>query len=282
MPEWQAMGCAVWRRMLAGSSLWALACARPAPTPLEPDAPGRHLPVVTAASSQDDSAQPPTSPAPPVTERDEPGSFSALPLEGLPEAIIWRRATPRGLPWIIVAHGAGGTPEDHCAWTVQRAVEHAVVCLRGLRTHRGFESYYYPEHFTLERIFLAAVAALQKAPSPASGSGVYAGYSQGATMGALMVVEHGDIAPRLLLIEGGYSWSSAQARRFRRTGGERVYFACGTPGCRQGAEVSARHLAAAGLAVQVGYAEGAGHRADGEVGDYAEAGLRWLLSTATP
>ncbi len=54
---------------------------------------------------------------------------------------------------------------------------------------------------------------------------LYAGFSQGATMGALMLVDHAQEVKRLVLVEGGFAdWNVARARAFRERGGERVLF----------------------------------------------------------
>ena len=156
-----------------------------------------------------------------------------------------------------------------------------VLCPAGVPFSRSPGSgWFFRNHFELEREVLAAVAALRRAyagrvdPGPA----VYTGYSQGATMGALMVVKHAATFSRLILIEGGNrEWNVAIAKKYKRAGGERVLFACGVRYCKRGADKSAEYLQAGGVAARVEYAEGAGHIYDGPVAERVLAAFAWLV-----
>jgi predicted esterase len=108
---------------------------------------------------------------------------------------------------------------------------------------------------------------------------VYVAYSQGATMGALMLVNHGTLFPHLLLIEGGSGeWSLSRARRFRATGGRSVAIVCGTSPCAARAKRSRAVLEKAGLRARAEHVEGGGHAYWGVVGERARAILDdWLL-----
>jgi predicted esterase len=144
---------------------------------------------------------------------------------------------------------------------------------------RSVESgYYFPNHYELEREVMAGLEALWSSfPDAARTSIVYAGYSQGATMGALMIVEHADVFHRLVLIEGGTGeWNLARAQQFRRRGGQRILFACGREHCRDTAHRSAHWLERAGLVVRVLYARGAGHTPAGVVGEKVAEAFGWL------
>jgi predicted esterase len=204
--------------------------------------------------------------------------FSSLPLGELPDALVWKPANARReTPLYVVAHGAGGTPEWHSAWLVRLKPDAWVLGLRGKRIYRGVEGFYYPEHYTLERLFEAAVAALaEERPITRARPATYVAFSQGATMGALMLPEHAAQVPRLMLIEGGYAWTAKQAAQFQQSGGLRVYFACGTDGCCRRATHSVQLLREAAVEAEVGCAPGAGHRPDGPVGVFVERGLSWL------
>jgi predicted esterase len=140
--------------------------------------------------------------------------------------------------------------------------------------------YYYPDHIALGRELSGAHAALREhyADRLFMNQAVYAGYSQGASMGALAVAEHGDWFPRLLLIEGGFdAWSGALAKQYARTGGKRVLFICGTEHCQKRAQQSVIVLRHSGVGSELLYARGAGHRPDGPVAEKVRDGLRWLL-----
>lgn len=133
----------------------------------------------------------------------------------------------------------------------------------------------------LRREIDAAVTALttnapqRVAPAPI----VYIGFSQGAILGAPIVIEDPRRFPRVILVEGGHdAWTAEGARRYARGGGERVLFACGRASCRASAERAAAQLKAAGVHTRVVYAADQGHTYDGGVQAAIAASLPWLLS----
>lgn len=197
--------------------------------------------------------------------------------------MLWvpeQAAGPR--PVLVVAHGAGGNARWHCELYGERIHAAAyILCPRGVRmvADRSVESgYYFPNHYELEREVMAALEALWSRFSDTDRTGiVYAGYSQGATMGALMIVEHADLFDRIVLVEGGtHEWNLVRAKRYRRGGGRRVLFACGQARCRDAARRSAHWLKQADLAVRVQYARGAGHTPAGGVGEKVAEAFAWL------
>jgi predicted esterase len=189
----------------------------------------------------------------------------------LPSLVSWPDARRWPQPVVLAAHGAGDYAESHCELWRHLLGRHGIVlCLRGQAIRKGSEDhgYYFPDHLALGRETLAALDSLTRRhpdlvdPKQA----VYAGYSQGAQMGMLMLLGRGSLVPRLLLVEGGSGdWNKAYARRFAKSGGERVALVCGTPGCFQNAERSAAELKAAGVWSVVHYARGAGHTYGGPV-----------------
>jgi predicted esterase len=188
-----------------------------------------------------------------------------------------------GKPLLVAAHGAGDGPDWQCRhWAGITQGRFVVLCPRGLSLGRDSGGYYFPDHFALEREVLAAVDALEAALGPRllDEGGVYTGYSQGATMGALMIVNHGRRFPHLLLIEGGSGdWTLSRARRFRASGGKSVAIVCGTAPCARRAKASAAVLQKVGLRARAAHATGAGHTYDGEVGEQSRALLDgWLLT----
>jgi predicted esterase len=145
-----------------------------------------------------------------------------------------------------------------------------VLCLRGRAIRRRSPEYgfYFPDHLELEREFVAAMARLTRAhPKLVDPErSLYAGYSQGAQMGMLMLLERGRQVPRLLLVEGGAGdWTLPRVLRFKRSGGERVAILCGTPGCQQRATASVTRLENAGLRSYAHYVPGGGHTYGGSM-----------------
>jgi predicted esterase len=227
----------------------------------------------------------PRSPTP-EGDRTPPATVGArsevLQVFGFEAAVVVVPPDSQAKPLLVVAHGAGGDS----AWQCERWGELArgrffVVCPTGVALRRGEAgSYYYPDHFALEREVTAVVGAARARYGAriAREHGVYAGYSQGATMGALMVVAHGSEFSHLLLIEGGSSdWTLERARRYRSTGGESVFIVCGTPSCARHARASVPVLERAGLRATSAYAEGGGHTELGPVGDHAARLLESLV-----
>ncbi|MEO8906307.1 MAG: hypothetical protein ABI627_32690 [Polyangiaceae bacterium] len=195
-----------------------------------------------------------------------------VPLE-VPEFAASLVALPEGttkLPVLVVTHGAGGTAEGHCElWSRISKGRAILLCVRGrARGPNPEDGEYYPDHPSLERETFAALGALRAryAERIAEGPVFYAGFSQGATMGALMLVEHASEVSRLVLVEGGFAdWNVARAKAFREHGGERVLFVCGRKECAEPARNSARWLKAAGVPAEVDYVPGAGHTHDARV-----------------
>jgi predicted esterase len=216
-----------------------------------------------------------------VEEPREP--FEALPVDGFRDAIVSLPesvTSPR--PVILGAHGAGDGPRYQCEfWRALIAARAFVLCPAGLPLgKREEDGHYFRDHNELEREVIAAVGALRAryGAKIAPGPMVYGAYSQGATMGALMLPSHGDTFSRLVLIEGGYSqWNVPIAKKFLASGGERVLFACGTKTCNAGAVKSAEWLEQAGLEARVEYEAGGGHIYGGTVGDRVRKSLDWLL-----
>jgi pimeloyl-ACP methyl ester carboxylesterase len=213
-----------------------------------------------------------------------PDRFLALDVADYSPALVHLPEGREQAPVLIVTHGAGGTAEAHCQLWSRIVAESAILlCVRGrARGPNPADGEYYPDHPTLERETLAALSALraQYGDRIAPGGVYYAGFSQGATMGALMLVEHADEMKRLVLIEGGFGeWSVARARTFREHGGERVLFVCGRKECESAARKSAYWFKLAGVPARVEYVAGAGHSHDARVEARVIAALPWLTAS---
>lgn len=211
-----------------------------------------------------------------------------LEVPGFLPAIAAVPELERQVPVVVAAHGAGGNPEWQCQhWASIVRARALVLCPRGRRISlRAADdgAYYYPNHLELERevVSMLSAARQQLGSWLASGPGIYTGFSQGATMGALMIVEHAERFPFLLLIEGATSeFSPRSAKRFAAGGGKRVAFVCGGRHCAAGAERMAQVLRRAGLEARAEYVPHGGHTDDGAVGERAREVFEELLAAAS-
>jgi predicted esterase len=196
--------------------------------------------------------------------------------------VVLPSASARPAPVLVAAHGAGDSPEWQCEhWGAVARGRYFVLCPRGLSLGAS-GGFYYANHFALEKELVAALDAVRKTYGGMvrPDGGVYTGYSQGATMGALMIIEHGSEFPYLVLVEGGFSeWSLGRAKRYAATGGKSVALVCGGTGCMNRAKTAAKILERAGLRARADLAEGGGHTYVGIVGDRAtELFENWLLT----
>ena len=182
-------------------------------------------------------------------------------------------------PLIVAAHGAGGTPEWECDyWTRLTLGQNFVLCLRGTRINPQ-AGYYFRDHHALDAELTAALAAAHREFSRIlPGSGMYVGFSQGASMGSLIVGKHANELPYVVLIEGFERWNVALGRAFGQRGGKAVLFACGSRECAVAADVSTRALLQAGPRARAAYAQGAGHTPSGQVEALVASNLAWILA----
>jgi predicted esterase len=218
-----------------------------------------------------------------------PAALVELEVPGhLPALVVLPLGASVPKPVVVATHGAGGRPDGPCRlWQALLADRAFVLCLRGIATNR-FEpadrtGYYYPGHPALGQELSAALAALvARYPDYVDRAApLYAGFSQGASMGALLLPSHSAGFARAALIEGGYGqfqeWNVAAARRFRAQGGERVLLACGRLRCLEQAQRTARYLERGGLRVRLLYAPSAGHSYRGAMEQELRRALDWLL-----
>ena len=231
---------------------------------------------------------PPRLPEPARAEADQNAEASALgatlPLE-VPDfspSLVRLPDLPGKAPVLVVTHGAGGTPDAHCElWARISRGRALLLCIRGrARSQAPADGDYYPDHLTLERETFAALNALRSRfrARIAEGPVYYVGFSQGATMGALMLLEHASEVPRLALVEGGFAeWNAPRAKEFRARGGQRVLFVCGTKQCAKAARSAAAWFNHAGVAAHLEYVRGAGHSHGGAVETQIAALYPWFV-----
>jgi hypothetical protein len=223
------------------------------------------------------AAAPPLS-APSVEQRA--GSLRELPVADFQPALLFTPAGAAPRPLLVAAHGAGGDPQWDCEYWRRLTGDRAfVLCLRGTPLGGRYSGYFYRDHLALGRELHAAERAARAAePRILARSGVYAGFSQGASMGAPILHEHAGAFPYAVLIEGFSPWNIPLARRFLSGGGQRVLLVCGSKQCGSVAKTSAHWLEVAGGQARFEMVEGAGHTAAGPIMKRVEAALPWLLA----
>lgn len=232
-----------------------VSCAKPVPRPAP-----RHAEVPTAKPG---------------------GEVIDLEIEGERPAVVSVPPGARG-PLLVAAHGAGDRAEEHCAWWRDLVGARGfVLCPRGIPMTRAPDSgWFYRDHHRLEGEVLAAVDAFHaRFPEADRGPAIYAGYSQGAIMGALFTARRPDRFSRLLLVEGGASeWDVPTATRFREGGGKRVAFVCGQSHCARDATRSLEWIRRVGLSGRREYTAGAGHVFGGPLNDAIRDAFEWLIA----
>jgi len=278
-------------------ALLLVACTRPVatvtragPRPARAaDTPGEAR-VPAPAATPEPAATARRKPSPAVAPR---GRLSALDVAGFGPAVVWTPpARARPYPLLVAAHGAGDRPEGHCELYGDVVGDDGIVlCPRGRRLDAR-EPYarapcYFPDHHYLEAVIDASLAALlareageeRGAVRVDPEGAVFAGYSQGATMGALVVAGEPGRFARALLVEGGFgAWNVAIAARYRAGGGRRVALVCGGLGCASSAAESARWLERGGILAQVTHVAGAGHTYGGAIAARLPEIFRWLVA----
>jgi predicted esterase len=232
----------------------------------------------------------PTSDQAAATSSEGDDAFVDLTVPGFEAAVV---SLPRTLskrrPLLVAAHGAWDRPEPHCQlWRRVTSAHGFILCPRGQRTNRHVPhehaAYFYPNHFELAREALAAIEALSaRYPDELDPSAVvWAGFSQGAIHGALVIVLHPQLFPRAALVEGGNGffneWSPFAARKYARGGGERVLFGCGSPYCVRTAERCSGYLEKTGVETHVAHAEGAGHSYGPTMEQQLREHFAWLVA----
>ena len=212
-----------------------------------------------------------------------------LPVEAHRPAVVGLplgTTSPR--PVLVVTHGALGLTRPYCEmWRGIVGDRAFVLCPRGARMSPylpdDVSGHFYPSHLYLADEVTAALAALHarygervdlRAP-------VYAGFSQGANMGALVLPDHPARFARAALVEGGVGeyleWNVAVAARWHEAGATRVLFACGRHDCAEAARQSRHALRLGGLESALVYVGGAGHHWDGPMQRALEDSFAWLV-----
>jgi hypothetical protein len=113
----------------------------------------------------------------------------------------------------------------------------------------------------------------------AEGPRVYAGFSQGAVLGASIVEGAPDTYPYAIFLEG---LGDVGARRFTRAfhdrGGKRLLLACSQTGCEGSRRAPLQGLTRAEIDAKLVYAGPIGHTVNGPVIGALRAEIPWLLA----
>ncbi|HTM43916.1 MAG TPA: hypothetical protein VL137_03120 [Polyangiaceae bacterium] len=241
---------------------------------------GTESPSRTDPNGEDESR-----PVPCAQRATTKGEVVELPVPGFRPSVVSLPLPTESLKdesLILAAHGAGDSARSQCeVWREIVGSCGAILCISGTPIgpgdHNGF---FFANHLELEKEVLAAVQALiaHFGERIATHDAVYAAYSQGATMGALMLHAHGDLFSRLVLVEGGsWNWTLSRGKQFRDSGGKRILLVCGTTGCNTGAQKSAQVLAKSGLSVRVLDVPGGGHAYWGAVAHAVAKDWPWVI-----
>jgi predicted esterase len=212
-----------------------------------------------------------------------------LPIvDGNPAVLSLPLGSTSPRPVLVVTHGAGGSPWAHCGrWRAIVGDRGFILCTAGSRIYPYAQGdpdarFFYDGHPKLgseiERALAALIERFGERVDPAEP--IFAGFSQGASMGSLVLPRHPARFARAALVEGGFGqfqeWNIAAAQRFREQGGARVLIACGRVKCLEHARKTASYLRQGGLEAQVVYAQGAGHSYDDIMLAELVAAFPWL------
>ncbi len=212
-----------------------------------------------------------------LVDLDVPGFVSAI--VSVPPDTCSKR------PVLVVAHGAGDGPRWQCeVWSKIVRERGFVVCPRGTKmswSHSDAGSgYFFRDHHALEKEVFAVLQAFEQRFGRwhAQGPIVYAGYSQGGVMGALMLVKHPRLFERVILVEGGEAeWDVPTATKYHNGGGKRVLLVCGRDVCNERARRSSGWLQRGGIQVRREYVRGGGHTYGGLVGQRLFDTFAWVV-----
>ncbi len=223
---------------------------------------------------------------PAVAGLEEEPLFLSLPVPGYGNAIVSipeDTSVPR--PILLAAHGAGDKPTWQCQiWRDIIKDRGFVVCPQGTRMGWGSPAhdmgFFFRNHHALEKEVMEVLRAFRArfGPRVAPGPVVYAGYSQGGIMGALMVVKHPHLFSRLILVEGGEAeWDVPTAARFREGGGHRVLLVCGRQPCAERARRSLMWLHRGGVQARHEFIPGGGHTYGGSIAQRLAETFDWVV-----
>jgi predicted esterase len=208
-------------------------------------------------------------------------------LEGLESPIKGYVSPPTGAteprPVVIAVHGAGDRPDWACSeWRAIFGPVPFIVCPRGSPLgppppRWGGASALHVARATDEA--MRAVARRFSDHLDRAAPRVYAGFSQGARLGAGVIARAPSKYPYAIFLEGlGDVDKPSFARTFHAGGGRRLVLACSQAGCAATRQAAARALRAASIETHVLDAGPVGHTVNGAVIAAVRGEVPWLLA----
>src|SRR5215471_4612740 len=183
-------------------------------------------------------------------------------------------------PIVIAVHGAVDRPDWSCSeWRAIFGPRPFIVCPRGAPA--GASAFVWTSSDALRVAIGRALEAtrVRFAPYVADGPKVYAGFSQGAMLGASIVEGAPETYPYAVFLEG---LGDVGARRFTRAfhdrGGKRIILACSQAGCEASRRAPLQALARAEIDAKLVYAGPIGHTVNGPVIAALRVEIPWLLA----
>ncbi len=284
--------------VLLGSSMAIVtaltACLPGRPNRRAPTAAKTTSPVPSSSADDTTASTARTAAIPPVMEPAMVPLSATEPLIelDLTDAIAAVVSLPLGSteprPVLVAAHGAGGRARMHCQlWREIIGDRGFVVCPRGSamypRDPPHESGYFYDGHPALGQEIAKALQALADrfGDRVDLARPIFAGYSQGANMGALILPTHPASFGHAVLWEGGVGefqeWNIRAAKRFHERGGRRVILACGRADCVKAARLTATNMRRGGLEPRIVFVAGAGHTYAGPLRKRVLETFAWLV-----
>lgn len=183
-------------------------------------------------------------------------------------------------PIVVAVHGAGDRPDWSCSeWRAIFGPVPFVVCPRGTPLGDARASYAWSSVSGLEKAIEQAVDRTRaRWPEHVARDAprVYAGFSQGAMLGADVVARAPSRYPYAIFLEGMGELGPRFIGPFARDG-KRALLACSRAGCAPARDAARTKLVAGRIDARVSYVGNFGHVVDGRVIAGIRSQVPWLL-----
>jgi len=184
---------------------------------------------------------------------------------GVPTYVAAPTGATTKRPIVVGLHGAQDRPDWACAeWFGALGGRAFVVCPRGVPLADGF-AWSSVDQIASKAEQAIALVRERFGPWVSDGRALYGGWSQAATLGALVLAKRPDLFDAGVLVELGHTPLDARgvASSIRQSGVRAVAVVCATASCERWC--AAAKPAMAGLAFECYSAGHRGHTFDGEV-----------------
>jgi predicted esterase len=182
-------------------------------------------------------------------------------------------------PVVVAVHGAGDRPDWACSeWRAIFGPKPFIVCPRGTPMAGGFV---WSSADALKVAIGRAVdgTRVRHGAHLDEGPRVYAGFSQGAILGASIVEGAPDVYPYAIFHEGlGDVGGRRFTRAFAEHAGKRIILACSQAGCDRIRRAPLAALVQAHIDAKLVYAGNIGHTINGAVIEAIKQELAWLVA----